>query len=86
MCSPAVDPAWQFEINPDGVRLRELLSIQLPIQTCCRKKARQRPAHVCREASPWAIAPRGDKVDDMLIIRQFVEFSGKSMSAGQPKK
>ena len=27
----------------------------------------------------WGDCPRGDKVDDMLIIRQFVEFSGKSV-------
>ncbi|MCA6114567.1 hypothetical protein J6524_06480 [Bradyrhizobium sp. WSM 1738] len=22
ICSPAVDPAWQLKVNPDGVRLR----------------------------------------------------------------
>jgi hypothetical protein len=37
MCPPAVDPAWQPEVNPVRARLRELLSIQLPVQAGRRK-------------------------------------------------
>lgn len=34
MCVPAVDPAWQLEVNPVRVRLRELVSIPLATQAC----------------------------------------------------
>jgi len=32
MCVPAVDPAWQSEVNPVRARLRELVSIPLAVQ------------------------------------------------------
>jgi hypothetical protein len=32
MSVPAVDPAWQLEVNPVRVRLRELVSIPLAVQ------------------------------------------------------
>jgi hypothetical protein len=83
MCSPAVDPAWQLKINPDRIRLRALLSIQLPLQACSRKwhYLGQRTGQLCL----WGDCPRGHKVGGMLILGPVVEFSGSINPRGKQK-